>query len=117
MPERALRMAETLQKVIGSILAKEEFPDGSLVTITRVEVTEDLQQAKVYISVIPDGETPTVFRILQKRVFLVQQELNRAMRVRPVPKILWRQDRGSGNTKRVEELLEQIQKERNNERK
>src|SRR5690625_6617441 len=52
---RANRVAEQIKKELGDILTlKIKDPRIGFVTVTDVEVTGDLQQAKVFISVLGD---------------------------------------------------------------
>lgn len=52
---RANRIAEQMKKELGEILTRKiKDPRVGFVTVTDVEVTGDLQQAKVYISVLGD---------------------------------------------------------------
>jgi len=54
MNKRILRINSLIRDELSNILLREvEFPDGVLATITRVEVSDDLFNASVYISVLP----------------------------------------------------------------
>jgi ribosome-binding factor A len=109
---RILRVNELLQKEIGQILLREfNIGEGSLLTITRVEAFPNLQGAKVYISIMPENKREEVSRTLQRNIFEIQQLLNKRLKMRPVPKIQWVEDRAGGNAQRIGELLDQVKQE------
>ncbi|HEX67559.1 MAG TPA: ribosome-binding factor A, partial [bacterium] len=62
---RLPRVNSLLKEEIANILLKEiDFPKEVLVTVTRVECSPDLRQAKIYVSVIPKEKKERVFKIL-----------------------------------------------------
>ncbi|MBN1794688.1 MAG: 30S ribosome-binding factor RbfA [Candidatus Omnitrophica bacterium] len=56
-PSRHLRVAESLRREISNIIRSDlKDPRIGHLTVTRVEVTADLQFAKVYISTLDEGK-------------------------------------------------------------
>jgi len=109
--KRLLRINSLIRDELSNILLREvEFPDGVLVTITRVETSDDLFNASVYVSVMPDDKKDRVFEILNKLVYFIQQRLNKRLRMRPIPKIFFKKEKLTGEAARVEELLEKAKK-------
>jgi ribosome-binding factor A len=107
MNKRLLRMNSLIRDELSNVLLRDvEFPDGVLTTITRVEVSDDLFNASVYISVLPDDKRERVFEILNKLIYFIQQKLNKRLRMRPIPKIFFRKEKLTAEAARVEELLE-----------
>jgi len=106
---RVDRVNELIRQELSQIILRDlEMPDQALVTLTRVVASGNLQQAKVYISVVPDERAQEVLKILGKNIFAVQQMLNRKLKMRPVPKILWVPEKATLEAQRIEELLAQI---------
>ncbi|PIP22394.1 MAG: hypothetical protein COX38_00830, partial [Candidatus Nealsonbacteria bacterium CG23_combo_of_CG06-09_8_20_14_all_39_25] len=63
--KRIPRVNQLIKKELSQIVLKEiEFPKGVLVTVTRVEASLDLNQAKVFISSLPESHTERVLSIL-----------------------------------------------------
>jgi len=79
-----------------------------LVTLTRVDTSANLIEAKVYISVFPDEEADKIVRILNKGIYDVQYKINRALRQRPIPKLRFVKDKEISKAGRVEEILAQV---------
>jgi ribosome-binding factor A len=103
-----------LEREISQIIRKEVFfPNGVLVTLTSVKATGNLIEAKVYISAFPDGKIDEVLKILNKQIYGIQQQINKKVNMRPVPKIIFVADKTESKAGRVEELLAQLKKEEN----
>src|SRR3989338_5604944 len=110
---RIPKVNQLLQEELGLILLREiELPDGVLVTVTRVDATGNLQEARVYISVMPEASQQDVFDVLQKDIYAVQQMLNKRLKMRPVPRIKWVIETKTSEAQRIEELLEKTREEK-----
>ncbi len=97
---------------MGKILLKEfEAGPAVFLTVTRVETQEDLRETKVFVSIWPAEKQGAVFRGLKKGVWEIQQHLNAAMRIQPVPKISFFLDQTIEEADRVEQLIEETKKE------
>ena len=110
---RIPKVNQLLQEEVGAILLRElELPDGVLVTVTRVDASGNLQEAKVYISVMPEAKLEDVFAVLSRNIYAVQQTLNKRLRMRPVPRIRWAVETKTSQAQRLEELLEKTKEKR-----
>ncbi|MBZ9569845.1 30S ribosome-binding factor RbfA [Patescibacteria group bacterium] len=111
MSKRIQRVNQLIKKELGKILLREgNFPKETLVTLTRVETSVDLREAKVWISVFPENQTVEVTRGLKRRIYNLQQRINKTLKMRPVPKIKFLIETKSKEAARIEELLEKIKK-------
>jgi ribosome-binding factor A len=111
--KRILKINELLKRELGQLLLREvEFPEDVFVTITRVETSTDLREAIVSISVMPTSESKKVRQILNCRIYDLQQEINRKLRMRPIPKIIFIEEKEVNQAARIEELLEKIKEEK-----
>jgi len=82
------------------------------VTLTRVKATPNLQQAKVYISVMPEERRKEALKLLQKEIYGIQQLLNKRLNMRPVPRIEWVLETKTREAQEIEVLLDKIKKEK-----
>ncbi|MBU4351362.1 30S ribosome-binding factor RbfA [Patescibacteria group bacterium] len=104
-----MRLNELVKEELGKIILREiEFPIGIIVTITRVETSSDLNSARVYIGIFPEKFAQESLRTLNQQIYFVQQKLNKKLNMRPVPKLIFRQEKETIKAGRVEELLEQV---------
>ena len=108
MSQRIQRVNQLLKKEVGEILLREvEFQDA-LVTITRVDASANLQQAKLFISVMPEEKTSEVLKLLQREIYNIQQKLNKRLSMRPIPRIIFVREKAVKEASHIEELLEQV---------
>jgi len=97
---------------LGKIIDRTmEFPEGSFVTITRINTSSDLRYATVFISVL-NGDGNLVLDVLEKNVYHIQQKLNRILQMRPVPKIRFAIDEEEIRREAVEKSLAKIKHEK-----
>jgi ribosome-binding factor A len=77
-----------IQKELGSIILKEVdiFP-GILITITRVDTSSNLIESKVYISILPEDKDEEIMGLLNRKIYFIQQFLNKKLKIRPVPRL------------------------------
>jgi len=107
MSWRIERLNEVLKEELGQVILKElEFPLGALVTLTRVETSSELSQAKVFVSVFPENQAGAVLRILNSQIYFLQQKVNKRLLMRPVPKLVFCLEETTISASRVEELLQ-----------
>lgn len=84
---RNLRVASLVEHELNKLfLQKLEF-ENALVTITAVEVSSDLLQAKVRLGVIPFEKGPEIFKLLEKRKKELQYRLLRKINIKPMPSL------------------------------
>jgi len=101
-----------IKKELNRIILREvDFPKNVLVTITRVETSSNLIQSKIYISAIPESQNPQVLEILNGQIYDIQQALNKRLKMRPIPKIIFMEEKKTQEAGRVEELLEKIHRQ------
>jgi ribosome-binding factor A len=112
MSKRILRINQLLKNQVSQVLLRDfEPPVGVLVTVTRVETSSDLSQTKVFVSVVPKEKQQIVISALSKKIFRLQQELNKKMKIRPVPKIRFVKEKKTEEAERIEQILQKLKKE------
>ena len=109
MSQRIQRINQLIKKELSQILLNEfDFPKDTLVTLTRVETSADLSGVKVYISVMPEKEIKKVIKFLIQNLRGVQEEINKRLKMRIIPKIRFVEERKTREAAKIEELLERI---------
>ncbi|GAF71008.1 unnamed protein product, partial [marine sediment metagenome] len=90
---RADSVKGLLQKEISLLLRKVKDPRIGFVTITGVEVTDDLRHAKVYVSVMGAESMRTqTMEGLHSAAGFIRRELGRVLTLRRIPEIVFRYD-------------------------
>lgn len=106
MPNKVEKINSLLEHEISKIIFRDfAFSPEILVTLTRVDTTSNLIEAKVYISVFPDDKADAILRALQKCVYDVQHKINRTLRQRPIPKIKFVKDQVISRAGKIESIL------------
>jgi len=81
----------------------------SLISITEVEATQDLQRAKVYVSVLEDGaEADAIIQRLKKAARFFRRELAERLNLRHTPELEFVHDLSIARGARVLQLLREI---------
>lgn len=107
---RIEKVNSLLEQQVSNLIAKD-FDFKEMVTVTHVDVTANLIEARVYISVFPEDKADSVIKILKNNVYSIQKALNKKLNMRPIPKIIFVKDQEIAHATRVEELLYQLKKE------
>lgn len=105
---RLERINVLLREVVANTIERElQFPEDILVTVTRTQLSEDVHYATIFISVLGGGATSESDAIveLNRTIGSIQHEVNRKLRMRPVPRISFAIDSEEKRRERVEELL------------
>jgi ribosome-binding factor A len=113
MSVRANRVGEQMKKELGEIIGRKiKDPRIGFVTVTDVQVTGDLQQATVYISVLGDEKQKEDSLIgLAKAKGFIRSEIGQRIRLRKTPEIIFEFDESVNYGNRIETLLNQIHNE------
>jgi len=102
---RLKQLNNLIQQLFSEILQKEgNFPQNYFITVNKVDVSKDLNNAKIFISVYPEI-TKEIKQYFQKNIFSFQQELNKKLNIHPVPKIQIFYDESEKNAAKIEALL------------
>ena len=109
MPHRPEQVNELLREKIGEFLISDfEPPTGALVTITRVEVTTDMQQAKIYISVLPENNRGTILESLRRATPRIRRFLFRDLTFHSTPRLIFLLDESEIRAQGIESLLDSL---------
>ncbi len=114
---RVGRVGEQIKKELSQIL-QSEFKDPRIgfITVTGVEVTNDLSQAKVYLSVLgSDEQKEETLKALARGQGFLRSELGRRVRLRHTPELIFKFDTSIEYGSHIEGLLKQLNQEDVNE--
>jgi ribosome-binding factor A len=101
------RVAEAVREVASeTILFELRDPRVKLVTVTRAEVSGDLQHAKVYVSIMgTDKEQQLTLRGLRHAAGFIQSKLARRLQTRFTPALSFVLDKGVKNSIEMTRLI------------
>ncbi|NDI33346.1 30S ribosome-binding factor RbfA [Chengkuizengella sediminis] len=112
---RVGRIGEQIKKELSLILQTEiKDPRVGFVTVTGVEVTNDLSQAKVYLSIFgSEKEKDDSLQGLSKASGYIRSELGKRIRLRHIPELIFKIDSSIEYGNRIEEMLRDMNKDAN----
>ena len=99
------RLAQDMKRELIAIIGRLKDPrlEGGLLTVTRLDVTPDLDVAKVYVSVMgrPDCPKPAI-------AGHVRTEVSKKMHIRKAPRFIFVEDDGAAYAAHINELLREL---------
>lgn len=101
---RIQKVNSLLKREISQILLKEIDFENTFVSITEVESTGDCSQASVFISVTPEENEEKALSILNKNIYDIQKQIDKKLKMKPVPKIHFEIDQGMKNFYKINQL-------------
>ncbi len=108
--KRSERVADQMKEEIADILQRRiKDPRIGFVTVTGVDVSDDLRNATVFVSVFGEDKQSSLAGLKSAGPF-IRSELGKRMRMRFVPELLFRYDTSVEQGAHIMELLEEIGK-------
>lgn len=108
------RVGEQIREELSELLARGAVHDPGIgfITLTRVQVSPDLQQARVFYTILGDQKARTdTARALQRATPFLRRQIGDRIRLRRVPELEFRFDESVMHQDRVEQLLREIHQE------
>ena len=97
-------------RVLSEILMEEVKDDDiKFVTITDVDITNDLSYAKVYFTVLDKNKIDTTLNALNKASSFIRGKVSERVEIRHTPELKFVHDTSIEYGERIEEVLDQIQ--------
>lgn len=111
---RLLKAAEAIREVVSlAIITELRDPRVQNVTVVGVEVTPDMREAKVLVSIMgTEAQQRTVLKGLQNSVGFLQSKIADRIETRYIPRLSFVMDEGVKKSVAVQQILEQIARER-----
>lgn len=111
---RVERLADQIRGEVAAIIAEElRDPRIGFATITRVELSADLQHARILVSVLGDesAQQQTLEGLASAAGYL-RHEVSHRLRLRRAPEMLFILDHGPEESLRMEKLLQDLHREK-----
>ncbi len=109
MSERVKKINEVIKKELSLLISKEvDFQSEVIATVTNVETSKDLCQAKIFVSVFPTERLVFVLKILNKNAYILHKALNKKMFIRRIPKLIFQEEKRGQQGLRINQILDQL---------
>lgn len=104
------KLVEAVRELAAEFLARENGGQ-SLVTVTRVDITERERRAIVYITVLPREKEGSALDFANRRAPDLRAFFKQRSRMRTLPFVEFRIDEGEKNRQRMDELSHEAKKQ------
>lgn len=110
MSRRQHRVADAIRLELAEILRLEvRDPRVAMASVSRVEVSADLQHARIAVSVLgEESQRIACIETLQAAAGFVRSRLAPRLRLRHTPSLVFELDRGAEHSQRITDLLESL---------
>ena len=110
---RIEKIQELMKQEISNIILRDlKDPRIGFVTVTQVEVTRDLSQAKVYVSLMGnEKQVADCWDGLSSSLGFIRREVGHRIRLRVTPELILMIDKSLDYSEHIQKLLLQIEKE------
>lgn len=109
MSRRLDRVNELLRREIGTVVQKDYEWNGKLVTISGVEITQDLKEGKVWTSVLGGDPTPIISK-LNKDHGAIQKKVMKRVVLKSTPILRFCSDTSAERGVDMVNLLQEVDK-------
>ncbi len=109
MKNRLLRVNELVKREISRIITRDMTFDDVLVTVNTVDVTPDLRNAHVFVSVLGKGNHKAVIAKLQEQRVVLQGEMMKSVVLKYTPHFTFHLDESIERGARVFKILQEIE--------
>jgi ribosome-binding factor A len=111
---RPERVADQIRGELASLLAREVHDPGiGFVTLTRVQVSADLQLARVFYTALGDNEARRQSaRAIQRAAPFLRRQIGSRLRLKRTPELSFIYDDSIAGQDRIERILSELHDER-----
>jgi ribosome-binding factor A len=103
------KVNDLLQQQLALYFHRElEFPRDTLVTITRVEATKDLQLANIWLSILPINHSGGVLQVIKRNLSDLNKILRRQLFIKNIPRFIFRIDDTEEKAAVIEQMIEDL---------
>ena len=111
--KRSERFNKLLLEEVSAIVQRElKDPRIGFVSFTRVETTEDLRSAKLYVSLLDDAQAADTLEGLRHAAGMIRGELMHRIQARRIPELRFVHDRSIAHSVHIAEVLDGLRRER-----
>ena len=111
---RPNRVADQIRQELGELLTRGEVHDPGIgfITLTRVQVSPDLQMARVFYTTLGDAKArQETARALERATPFFRRQVGSRLRLRRVPELEFRFDESVAHQDRIEQILRDLHEE------
>lgn len=110
---RVEKVQEAIKHEISNMLLHDvKDPRIQFVTVTGVELTDDMSYAKIFISLYgPENTQEETWKALKKALGFMRSEIAKRIRLRFAPTLILERDKSAEYSAHIQSILDKINKE------
>jgi ribosome-binding factor A len=110
------RVSELVKREVSEVVQELNLTDCGFVTITAAEISPDLKEGRVFLSVIGSAEQKQrALAVLAHRHGHIQHELSRRIVLKYTPRLQFVLDETEARASRIEHLLDELKGDQTDE--
>ena len=106
--QRQLRVAEEVRHILSEIIQRGDLPEGSLstpVTVSRVDISPDLQNALVFVMPLGGLHKEETLDVLKTNKWYLRKNLGQKVTLRRVPQLHFILDETFDAAEKIDQLI------------
>ena len=103
MSDRTLKLEEMIKQLAAKFI-EIEADRTSLITVMRADISPDLKNSTIFISVLPDNQAEAALNFCKRKMTEFKQYAKKNMNLKIIPYFSVDLDGGQNNRNRIEEL-------------
>ncbi|OON95546.1 MAG: ribosome-binding factor A [Epulopiscium sp. Nele67-Bin005] len=112
--QRITRINEEIRREIAELVRdgiKDPRLNGAMISVTAVETTNDLKQAKVFVSVLQDDKQDDAIDALNSASGFIRKEVARRVNLRNTPEFNFRVDNSIAYGMKMSQVIHEVMKD------
>lgn len=111
MSIRIEKLNELIKQQLSKYIQKEMGELYGIICVNDVKTNDDLEFAKVYVSILCKKKNKNIIKILQSKSYFFQNQLGKNLFIKNIPKLKFILDESLEKINRVEQLISKIESE------
>ena len=96
------------EEVAYILMHKIKDPRIGFVTVTGVDLSDDLRHAKIFVSIYKEEEGETTLKAIEAAKGFIRRELGKRMSLRFIPELFFRLDKSIEYGAKIDRILKEI---------
>lgn len=114
--KRSARVKDLLREEVADIiLHKLKDPRLGFVTVTDVQVSDDLRHARVYMTVYEEEKKEASLKVLNSSARFIRTELGRRVKIKFIPDLIFQFDDSVTYGAKIDQILQDLTREKDHD--
>ena len=105
---RVDQINNVLREELALALNRHLIIDGCLITVTDVQCTTDLNEAKIYVSVLPEKFAGTALKKIRNLSGALARDIRRRVKFHRVPIFVWLFDERPSHASEIDQVINDL---------